>query len=155
MFINSIIDYRIMRIFIICSLLFGLILFINKDNKKSKYLILVINIIIISIIIYYYNCIFKSNIFIHFMHSIYFYFLNSIIYLILITICFFKNIPYKRSIISFYIISLIFIMFSIFMTYYVKNIHIIVIGNIYPMIVFGNYLYMLFYGLLIIYIIKK
>ena len=155
LFIDIFKDYKIIYIFILCSIIFGIILFINKENKKSKYLIFTINIILIGFIIYFYNINLFSNIFIHFNHNIYFYFLNTIIYLIIIIISFFKLNNFKKIIIPFYSISLIFLLFSLFMTSYLKNIHLIVIGNIFPMIVFGNYLYFIFYIIILFNIIKN
>ena len=155
LFINSIIDYRISKIFILCLVLLWVILYVNRNSKISKFLVLFIDIILISMIIYFYNDIFLHKIFINFMHNIYFYFLNSILYLVLRTICLFKNIKYKKLLISFYVLSLLFLQFSLFMTSYLNNIRLVVIGNIYPMIVYGNYLYLLFYVLIIIYILKN
>lgn len=147
---NLFIDYLnhfIFIIFIIISLILGFLFFINN---KTKYLLLIINIIIILLIIYYYN-INLLNIFNHLNHNIYFYFLNTIIYLVLISYHLFKN----KKLIFHYLISLIFISYSIFMTIYLKNIHIIIIGNIYPSIIYGNYLYFIFYIYLIVKYLKK
>lgn len=149
-------DYTMMKIFIICSLILGIILFVNYKNKKINYLISFINISLIMMIIYYYHNYLISNLtFINIMHNIYFYYLNSIIYLIVLSICFYKFNKFRPFFIVVYIISLILLSFSLFMTSYAHNINLIVIGNIYPMIVYGNYLYLILYVFVLIIFIKK
>lgn len=154
LFLESIKDHTMMKIIIVCSLLYGIILYINKNNRKINYLILFVNMITLILIIYYYhNHLVSTVIFNYFIHNIYFYFLNSIVYLMIITFILYKH--KSKLLIIHYIINIIFISFSLFITSYVHNIPLITIGNIYPMIVFGNYLYFLLYLIIIVKKIKK
>ena len=146
--------YEIMISLLIGISIFIFLLILNKQNKKINYIISIINILIIIIIsIYYIDDIVKFK-FSSPINNIYFYFLNSIIYLITMCIINFKT---KYKIINYIIygISLINILFSLFMTYYLNNQTIIVIGNIYPMIKFGNIIYLGYYTFIMIIIIIK
>jgi len=138
---------------IVSVIILTIILLINKDRRFIKYLVLIINIILISFIFYYYlNDIlsfkFKSPI-----NNIYFYFFNSIIFLVLNTIVIFRN-KYKKINYIFYLLSLINLGYSLFMTYYLGNHTLIVIGNIFPMVKFGNIIYLIYYLLLLMLSIK-
>lgn len=147
--ITSIIEYKV-YIFIIISSIILLILLINK-SKIIKYIVLGINIVISMLILLNYNIhLFNINIFNHFIHNIYFYFLNSIIFMIINTIVMFKDRCYKTNSV-FYIIHLIFILFSLFMTYYLSNNHYLVLFNIYPEIVLGNIIYIVYYIFITLY----
>ena len=137
-------EYEIMLAIIVSMIIYITLLIINKDNKKTNYIVSIINFILIIIIcIYYIKDIIKFN-FKNPLNNIYFYFFNSIVYLIIISIILFKS-KYKRVNYIAYGISLIFLLFSIFMTHYLSNITIVVIGNIYPMIKFGNVIYIIHY----------
>lgn len=141
--------YNMFYSIIISSILLIIILIINKDKKITKYILVGLNVLLIVLINYYYiNLIFTFK-FNNPINNMYFYFFNSIIYLILMSIINFKT-KYKITNYVFYGISLINILFSLFMTYYLNNVSIIVIGNIFPMIKFGNIIYFVYYGLLII-----
>ena len=147
--ITSIIEYKV-YIFIIISSIILLILLINK-SKIIKYIVLGINIVVSMLILLNYNIhLFNINIFNHFIHNIYFYFLNSIIFMIINTIVMFKDRYYKTNSV-FYIIHLIFILFSLFMTYYLSNNHYLVLFNIYPEIVLGNIIYIVYYIFITLY----
>ena len=147
--ITSIIEYKV-YIFIIISSIILLILLINK-SKIIKYIVLGINIVISMLILLNYNIhLFNINIFNRFLHNIYFYFLNSIIFMIINTIVMFKDRYYKTNSV-FYIIHLIFILFSLFMTYYLSNNHYLVLFNIYPEIVLGNIIYIVYYIFITLY----
>ena len=151
--INSIVDYKV-YIFIIISSIILLILLLNK-SKIMKYIVLVINIVITILIMVNYNThLFNINIFNHFLYNIYFYFLNSIVFMIINTIVMFKDRCYKTNSV-FYIIHLIFILFSLFITYYLSNNHYLVLFNIYPEIVLGNILYFIYYFIIIITFVKS
>lgn len=146
--LDSIIDYRVYIFIIICSLLL-LILLLYK-SKIIKYIVLIINIISTILILINYNYkLFSINTFNYFIYNIYFYFLNSIIFMIISTIMIFKDKYYKFSVVV-YIIHLIFITFSIFMTFYLNNNHYIVLINIYPEIVLGNIIYIIYYIIILI-----
>lgn len=128
-----------------------MLLILNKNNKKINYLIYSINLILIVIIsIYYIKDIisFKFN---NPINNIYFYFFNSIIYLIIMSIVLNKH---KNINFVIYGISLINLLFALFMTHYLNNQTLIVMGNIFPMIKFGNIIYILYYIFLIIMYLK-
>ena len=147
--VNSIIDYKV-YVFIIISSIILLILLFNR-SRIIKYIVLGINIVISMLILLNYNIhLFNINIFNHFLHNIYFYFLNSIIFMIINTIVMFKDRYYKTNSV-FYIIHLIFILFSLFMTYYLSNNHYLVLFNIYPEIVLGNIIYIVYYIFITLY----
>lgn len=140
---DSINNYPI-YIFIIISSIILLILLLNK-SYFIKRIVFFINIIVTIIIIINYNYhLFSIDTFSHFIHNIYFYFLSSIIFMIINTIMLFKNEYYKINIV-FYVIHLIFILFSLFMTYYLSCNYFLILFNIYSEIVLGNVLYILYY----------
>ena len=145
--------YEIMISLIIGIIIFIFLLIINKNNKNINYIIGIINILIIIIISIYYIKDIISFKFTNPINNIYFYFLNSIIYLITMCIINFKT-KYKKINFIVYGISLINILFSLFMTYYLNNQTLIVIGNIYPMIKFGNIIYIGYY-IFTLLVIKK
>lgn len=146
--IDSILGYPI-YIFIIISSIILLILLLNR-SRVIKYIVLSINIIICILIFINYNYhLFSIHILNHSIYNIYFYFLNSIVFLIINTTMLFKDKYYKLNSII-YTISLIFIVFSLFMTYYLSNNHYIIIYNIYPEIVIGNIIYIVYYLLIIV-----
>ena len=146
--------YEIMISLIIGISIFIALLIINEKNKKINYIICIINILVIIIISLYYMKGIISFKFSNPINNIYFYFLNSIIYLITMCIINFK-IKYKKINFIIYGISLINILFSLFMTHYLNNQTLIVIGNIYPMIKFGNIIYISYYIIIIIIFINK
>lgn len=143
--------YDIFISIIISSILFIIILYINRSKKMQKYVCLLLNIVlIITIMCYYIGSILKLE-FTGIINNMYIYFLNSIIYLIIVSIINLKN-NFKKYDYIFYCISLINIVFSLFMTSYLKNIDILVLGNIFPIIKFGNVIYFSYY---IIKIVRK
>ena len=145
--------YGVMSAIIIGMIIFVILLIMHKENKKTNYIVSIINLLLIIIIsIYYIKDIIKFN-FSNPINNIYFYFFNTIIYLIIMSIVSFKT-KYKKTNYIIYGLSLIFILFSLFMTHYLSNITLIVIGNIYPMIKFGNIIYIIYYLLLCISFIK-
>lgn len=149
---DSIINFSFMQIIIICSVILCIILFINK--KISKYIISSISIILFVLIIYYYHGrLISNNTFKYIMHNIRFYFLNSILYLIIINVAYYK-LKSKFILNIIFCISFVLLSFSLFMTHYVHNIELITLGNIYPMIVFGNYLYVILYVYLLISLVS-
>ena len=147
--LNSIQNYFIFKIIIVCSILLFIILLINK--KYQKYIISIISIILAIMIIYfYYQTLISKDTFQNIMHNIRFYFLNSLIFLVVISVV--NYIINKKIVINIiYCLSFILLSFSLFMTHYVHNVELITLGNIYPMIVYGNYLYTILYIYLIIY----
>lgn len=147
--ISSILEHTMMWIIIVCSLIYGFILHINKN----KYLVTIVNLLLVFLILYYYHSyLHKSLVFIHVSHNIFFYFLNNIIYLIIVNILFIKEM---RIYIIHYILIIILLLYSLYITSIVHNIPLITIGNIYPMIVVGNYLCFIYYIIIIISKIKR
>lgn len=146
--------YEVFIAIIISMIIFTVLLILNKDNKKTNYIVCIINLILIILIsIYYIKDIITCN-FSNPLNNIYFYFLNIIIYLIIMSITVFKT-KYKKVNYIIYGIGLINILFSIFMTYYLNNNTILVIGNIYPMIKFGNIIMLIYYLLIIVSLVPK
>lgn len=146
--------YNIFISIIFSSILFGIILVINKENFITNYIIILINIIIIALIGFYYiDDIAKFN-FSNPINNMYFYFFNTMIYLLIMTAFQFIT-KYKKINLIFYCISLINILFSLFMTQYLNNIDSIVIGNIFPMIKFGNIIYIIYYIFIVFVSIKS
>ena len=145
--------YEAMSAIIIGMIIFVILLIINKENKKTNFIVGIINLLLIIIIsIYYIKDIIKFN-FSNPINNIYFYFFNAIIYLIIMSIISFKT-KHKKTNYIIYGLSLIFILFSLFMTHYLSNATLIVIGNIYPMIKFGNIIYIIYYILVCVSFIK-
>ncbi len=128
----------------VCSIILTIIFLINKDKSFVKYVVLTLNISFIILILYYY----RSNLLTfnikNFMNNIYFYFFNSIVYLIVSIIVTFKT-KFKNLNYMFYLLALINLSYSLFITHYFNNMTLIVIGNIFPMIKFGNIIYAIYY----------
>ena len=141
--IKNIFHYKIYIFIVISALILMLILLFNK--KLAKYIILGIDIILSFIIVIKYgsNLLRISNLK-YFYHNMYFYFFNSIIFMIINLIMILKNKLFRLNII-FFSISFIFLTFCLFMTYYLYNTHILLLGNIYSEYVIGNYLYFIYY----------
>ena len=116
--------YNVMISINIASIILFIIFMLNKNKNINKYIISTINILLIIIIGYYY--------------------IKDILFLVIIGI---RTIRNKVKILDYlvYNLSLINILFSLFMTYYLSNITLIVIGNIFPMIKFGNIIYIFYY----------
>ena len=145
--------YNVFISIIISSILFVIVLILNKNKKIINYVVLVLNIILIILICYFYiGSIIKFK-FSNPINNMYFYFFNSIIFLIIMCIINFKT-KYKNINYIFYGLSLINLLYTLFMTHYLNNIQIIVIGNIFPMIKIGNIIYFIYYVIIIIFIIK-
>jgi len=140
-------QYNIFRAIIASVIIFVAIIIKYNKEKIYKIIITLINVLIVILINYYY---FKSIIKFNFnnpISNIYFYFFNTLIYLILYTTLLYK-LKYKMIYVIIHGVVLINILFSLFMTYYLNNSEIIVIGNIYPMIVIGNITVIIYYVIL-------
>ena len=129
---------------ILSVVLLGIIFFINRKSKLNFKIILSINILLIIAIGYYYIKDIITFKFQNSINNIYFYFFNSIIFLLLITFEFYKKNQNKKSYV-FYLISLINLLYSLYMTKYLYNNDLLVIANIFPMIKFGNIIYFIYY----------
>ena len=139
---------------ILSSIMLGIILYINRENKVLKYIFIGINAILLGfILVLYIQDIVKFN-YTNPLKNIYVYFLNVIIYLIICIILNKKIYQNKLNLILF-IWNKIGIAYSIIMTLYLKNTTIIVIGNIFPQIFFGNVLLVISYGALVMTILTK
>ena len=150
---ESIINYPV-YIFIIISSIILLILLLNKSSI-IKYIVFIINILVTILILLNYNySLFNINIFNHFLHNIYFYYVNSLVFIIISTVMIFIDKHYKVSCV-FYTIHLIFILFSLFMTYYLSNNHYLILYNIYPQMVLGNIIYLIYIIFIAINIFKS
>ena len=83
--------YGVMIAIIISMIIFVILLIINKENKKTNYIVSIINLVLIIIIsIYYVKDIIKFS-FSNPINNIYFYFFNTIIYLIIMSIVSFNT----------------------------------------------------------------
>ncbi len=154
LFIRNISKYTIYPFIVISCVILLFILLKNKDSY-SKCIIIVIDIILSFIIIvnYKYNLL-STLTFKCFYHNLYFYFLNSLIFMIVNLVFILKN-KYLKINIYFYAIQMIFLLFSLFMTYYLKNAYLLIIGNIYPEITIGNYIYFIYYIVIIFIFVYK
>ena len=138
----------------LACILLGVILYINRSNKLIKYIFIGINIILLVFVLaLYIKNIVKFN-YTNPLKNIYVYFLNTIIYLITCIILNKKIYQNKLNLVL-YILNKIGIAYSIIMTLYLKNITIIVIGNIFPQIFFGNILLILNYIVLVRAVLTK
>lgn len=146
--------FHVMISIIISSIIMTLLFILNKESKRNKIIISIINIILIICVLFYYFKDIVSFKFSNPINNIYFYFFNTIIYLILSIILIIKN-KYKITDYIIYGLSIINILFSLFITSYLKNQTLFVIGNIFPMIKFGNIIYISYYIYRIIVIIKR
>ena len=141
--------YDIFIAIIVSCISLIIILNINKDRKIINYIILEFNMLLIVIVAFYYLEGILTFKFSNPINNMYVYFFSSIIFLIINTIMFFKS-KYKKINYIFYGLVLINLLFSLFITYYLKNIDLIVIGNIFPMIKFGNIIYISYYIFVVI-----
>ena len=138
----------------VCSIILTIIFLINKDRSFVKYAVLILNILFIMLILYYYRSNLLTFSINDFMNNIYFYFFNSIIYLIISIVVTFKT-KYKNTNYIIYLLVLINLSYSLFITHYFHNTTLIVIGNIFPMIKFGNIIYIVYYIIILCVIIYK
>lgn len=145
LFIDSL-KYNVMLSIIFSSIVLCIICILN--NKLSKYILFGINIVLLFLIGKYYMNDILTMQFSNPINNIYFYFLMSTIFIFIFTILLIKEYIDNYDYII-YSIFLIFISFSLFMTHYLNNVTIVVIGNIYPMIKFGNVL-MLVYSIVLL-----
>jgi len=143
---------------ILSVILFIIILILNENKKIIKYIILGINILLIVLISYYYIKSILTFKFKNPINNMHFYFFNSIVYLIVMSLINFKS-KYKKINYIIYGLVLINLLYSLFMTHYLSGIELVVIGNIFPMIKFGNIIYLIYYIFIFIclgvYIWKK
>lgn len=146
--------YDIFIAIIVSCISLTIILIVNNDRKIINYITLEFNMLLIVIVAFYYLEGILTFKFSNPINNMYVYFLNSIIFLIINTIMFFKS-KYKKVNYIFYGLVLINLLFSLFITYYLKNVDLIVIGNIFPMIKLGNIIYIIYYMFILVLIIKN
>lgn len=138
---------------ILSCILLGIIIYINKEKGIMKNVFICINaILLIFIVCLYIKGILTFNFF-NPLKNIYVYFFNSLIYLIF-CIVLNKKIYQNNYNLILYILNQIGIVYSVIMTLYLKNIPVIVIGNIFPQIFFGNILLIVSYLILIFQKVK-
>ena len=147
-------NYPILISIILFSIIIVILYIFNKKRNMFKYILTILNIIILLLIILLYGEKILTFKFSNPINNLYFFFLNSLIYIILSTINIYKT-KYQKINIIFYSLFLINILFSIFMTIYLKQIDLLVIGNIYPMVIIGNIILLIYYILFIISIFDK
>ena len=135
---------------LISCVLYGFILYLNREKKITKYIFVSLNVLCILFIVCFYFSEILNFKYSHPFKNMYVYFLNLIIYLLIISILNKKIINGKIEL-TLYIFSLIGIIYSIYVTIHLKYVNIIIIGNIFPEIFFGNILILINY----IYIIIK
>lgn len=146
--------------FAIVSLIFTILIAFNADNKNANFLVIGLHAIIILIICWMHgrniisniDLLFKGNL----LKNIYLYLVNMIVSLILIASIYkSKTIDksFKYIVLFIYYFLLLNLLFSIYMSNYLQNVMLLLLVNIYPMVLVGNILSFVLYGLFIIYIL--
>jgi hypothetical protein len=140
------------------AIIFVVIVTINLDNKNMRFLYLGMNLLLIVYIIFRFGMGILNHVdsffSLTFMKNVYFYLANMVFALILIcsiyrSARFEKSIKYMVSV--FYLVILINLFIMLFMSDALSNNMVLILGNTYPMIYFGNIAAALMYGLLILY----
>ena len=149
----NLLEYNIYRVLIFLGFIFVYILINKKDNKIIKYIITIINTIVIGFICAYYLDDILTLKFSNLFNNIYVYFLSNIVFLLIFSITMYK-LKYKNIYYILYVTILINILFSLFMTLYLKDNTLLVLGNIYPMMKINNIVFVLYYVLLTIKVIR-
>lgn len=151
-------DFGSFLIFAVVCLIFVTLVIVNIDNKKADFIFYGLNITLIGIIIYTYGLKILDNIdsFINLdlYKNIYFYLTNMIISLLLISRVYSsKRIEkvFKRIVMIFYYLTIVNLLFMIYISNYLQNVMIYVVGNTYPMVYFGNIISFILYGIIGLY----
>ncbi len=153
-------NFSTFSIFAIVCLIFITIILINIDNKNTNFLYYALNLILIGIIIWTHGLNIINNLDsflnINLYKNIYFYLANMVLSLIIITKVLSSNRnpkELKYIICFFYYLLLTNLLFMLYISNYLKNIMLFVIGNTYPMVYFGNILAFIMYIMLIAYLL--
>lgn len=150
-------DFKTFAIFAIAGLVFVLLIAFNIENKNANVLFYGLNILLLGIIAYtngldiidHFDTFLSSNIF----KNMYFYLFNMFICLIVISrIYASKRVTtgFKYMILVLYYFLIVNLFFMIRVSNYFNNIKLLVIGNVYPMVYFGNIVCFMVYSLIIL-----
>ena len=137
-------QYLTFPIFVVMGILLVLIIAFNMDNKNGNFIFIGLNIALTGVIIYskgldlveHADILFNS-----FIKNSYFYFVNTVISFIVVSrIIHSKRITktFKNVSLGFYLLIIVNLMFTIYISNYLSNIDIMVAINTYPMVYFGN-----------------
>ncbi len=152
--------YNIFPFIVVSILVLGILIIINRDNRKADIIFTIINLILIIMLIFIYgkdtitnlDTFVKGNI----SHNMYFYFFNTFISIILcdrfLTTSRTDN-SIKISITIWYVLLIINWLFTLYIAHSISFHSILIIGNIYPMVLIGNIISILLYIFIIIYCI--
>lgn len=159
-YLHMINNYSMFFYIAVSVLIYSTIIY-GRYDKIRNIIVGIINMLIVIIIINYYGLGIINNLdtFINldFINNIYIYFTLTIVSLILLTHVFLDRIVYsiiKRIFMILYVFILINILFALYMTAYLDNNFLLVLGNIYPMVKLGNILSIAFYAFYIYYYIN-
>lgn len=142
---------------VVCLIFVGIITF-NLKTKNTNFLFLALNIILIGIILWTHGINIINNIdsffTVNLYKNVYFYLANMVLSLIIISKILSSNrssISIKYIVCLFYYLLLTNLLFMLYISNYLKNIMLLVVGNTYPMVYFGNMIAFLMYIVLIVY----
>lgn len=151
-------DFESFFIFAFVCLIFVVLIIVNIDNKKADSIFYGLNIVLIGIIIFTYGLKILDNLdsFFNFnlYKNIYFYITNMILSILVISWVYScKRIEkvFKRIVIIFYYLTIVNLLFMIYISNYLQNVMIYVVGNTYPMVYFGNIISFILYGIILLY----
>ena len=151
-------DFSTLSIFAFIGLIFVLLIAINIENKNANFIFYGLNITLIVIIAFTYGLKILDNIDSFFnvdlYKNVYFYLANMVISLLLITSiykskCIDKRVKY--IIMVFYYLTIVNLLFMLYISNYLQNVMLYVIGNTYPMVYFGNIVSFILYGIIFLY----
>lgn len=156
-YITMAFDFKTFSIFAIAGLVFVLLIAFNIENKNANFLFYGLNIILLGLIVYtngldiinHFDTLFSGNI----LKNMYFYLFNMFVALIVISkIYSSKRVSnsYKYMVLTLYYFLIVNLFFMIRVSNYFNNIKLLVIGNVYPMVYFGNIVCFIVYGSIIL-----
>ena len=130
---------------LVSIILLFLLWFYNR--KIINYILVVLNVALVGEILIRSNIVLK-NVFDHFLYNYYFYQINIIIFLALATILYWKN---KATVVSniIYFLSLLCLLFIIFMQHYLTY-DFLIVSNVNVEIIVGNILCWIYYIWLVV-----
>ena len=153
-------NYTTFAVFALVCLIFVGILVFNVENKNTYFLFYALNLILVGIILWTHGINIVNNIdsflTVNLYKNVYFYLANTVLSLIIITRVLSSNRKpksLKYLIFLFYYLILTNLLFMLYISNYLQNIMLLVIGNTYPMVYFGNILSFIMYIILIIYLL--
>ena len=150
-------SYKTFPIFAIAGLVFVLLIAFNIENKNANFIFYGLNIILLGIIAYSNGMDILNNIDIlldgNIFKNMYFYLLNAFVALIVVSKIYSSkrvSSTYKYIVMVLYYLLIVNLFFMIYVSNYFKNIKLLVIGNVYPMVYFGNIVCFIIYGSIIL-----